>query len=165
MTLAFCTTRTKRKAVPRYAFTLVELIVVLVIISAIAGLALPAYGSAVARYRLDAATYDLSGELDRAATHARTTASTVTIRFDTTNHLVEFDNVPDRRSGASTFTLDLREDPRDARLVSVDFDGFEYYSVSGYGVPSSDGLIILRNSGGARRITIDQATAMARVAR
>ncbi|MEQ8844432.1 MAG: prepilin-type N-terminal cleavage/methylation domain-containing protein [Phycisphaerales bacterium] len=146
-------------------FTLVELIVVLVIISAIAGLALPAYGSAVARYRLDAAAYDLSGELDRAAMHARATATTVTIRFDTTNHLVDFDNVPDRRTAAASFTFDLREQPRDARLVSVDFDGFDYYAVSGYGVPTSDGLVTLRNSGGARRIKVDMATAMSRVSR
>ena len=165
MTRASCTARTKPVDVTRRAFTLVELIVVLVIISAIAGLALPAYGSAVARYRLDAAAYALSGELDRSAVHARTTASTVTIRFDTTNHLVEFDNLPDRRSGAATFTLDLREEPRDATLVSVNFDGFEYYSISGYGVPSTDGLIILRNTGGARRINVDAATAMSRVSR
>ncbi|MEO1279193.1 MAG: prepilin-type N-terminal cleavage/methylation domain-containing protein, partial [Planctomycetota bacterium] len=105
MMRARCSARIERRRVSRHAFTLVELIVVLVIISAVAGLALPAYGSALARYRLDAAAYDLSRELDRAATHARATSTTVTIRFDTTNHVVGFDDLPERITAATSFAF------------------------------------------------------------
>ena len=149
----------------RHAFTLVELVVVLVIISAIAGLALPAYGGALARYRLDAAAYDLSRELDRAATHARATANTITIRFDTTNHVVGFDDLPARLTAANSFTFDLRESPRDATFVSVDFSGDEEYQISGYGIPSSKGLITLTNGGAVRYIKVDAATGMSEVSR
>ncbi len=144
----------------RHAFTLVELIVVLVIISAVAGLALPAYGSALARYRLDAAAFALSRELDRATSHARATSTTVSIRFDTATHVVEFNGLPDRRTNATSFTLDLRESPREARIVSADFASTQTYQISGFGIPSSEGGVTLTNGGMQRSIKVDAATGL-----
>jgi len=139
--------------------------VVLVIISAFAGLALPAYGSAVARYRLDSAAYELSGELDRAAAHARMVGAMVTIRFNVAGDTVEFDDVPHRTTNATSYSIDLRESPRDAGIVSADFNTAEEYTVSGFGVPSSGGVVMLQNTAAARQLTIDAATGRSRVSR
>lgn len=132
------------------------------VIGTIAGLALPAYGGAVARYRLDSASHRLVADSQRALVHARAFGAPVTVRYDTAAHTVTFGGVPDL-SNVDT-VLDLRRHPMDAWINTADFDGRQQYIVSGYGVPDSGGQVVLRNTSGARTILFEATTGMVSVA-
>lgn len=144
-------------------FTLVELVVVLVVISIIAGLALPVYGNAVARYRFETAVHQVRGDLERGATHARATMTTVGVRFDLASHQVKFANLPSRRDAGVNLTLNLEEHPMGATIASASFGGTGEYSISPYGVPDSGGAVILAGAGTTRTIRVDPATARASI--
>lgn len=162
MTPAPCTPATS-PATGRSGFTLVELVVVLLVIGTIAGLALPAYGSAVARYRLHAAAYQLRNDLDRAGAHARATMIPITVEFDLVTHTVEFDDLPSRRDAGNDHVLDLREPPMQATIVSANFSGLDEYIISAYGVPSSGGTVVLGGAGTTRTLNVDATTGQASV--
>ncbi len=140
-----------------------ELVVVLLVIGTIAGLALPAYGSAVARYRLQSAVYQLRNDLDRATAHARATMTPITIDFDLATHTVGFDDLPGRRDAGVDHVLNLREHPLAATIVLADFSGQDEYTISEYGVPNSGGTIVLSGAGVTRTLDVEAITGTASV--
>lgn len=158
MTPARCTARIDPRHAGRRGFTLVELVVVLMVIASIAGLALPAYGGAVARYRLDSASHQLIADSQRALAHARAFGAPITVRFDIAAHTITFGGLPSRTN--ADHVLDLRQHPMEARILSVDFAGRAQYVVSGYGVPDSSGVVVLGNSSGSRTLVFDGITGL-----
>lgn len=158
MTPARCTARIDPRHAGRHGFTLVELVVVLVVIASIAGLALPAYGSAVARYRLESASHQLIAGSQRALAHARAFGAPITVRFDIAAHTITFGGLPNRAN--ADHVLDLRQHPMEARIFSADFAGRAQYVVSGYGVPDSGGVVVLGNPSGSRTLVFDGITGL-----
>jgi type II secretory pathway pseudopilin PulG len=139
------------------------LTIVLAIIGTIAGLALPAYGSAVARYRLQSAAHQLRVDLDRAAVHARATMTTVTVTFDPATHTVTFADLPSKRDAAVDHVLDLTAHPLGATIASASFSGFQSYAISPFGLPSRGGTVVLAGAGTTRTITISASTGSASI--
>ncbi|MEO1007658.1 MAG: GspH/FimT family pseudopilin [Planctomycetota bacterium] len=137
----------------RRAFSLTELVIVLVVISVAAGLALPAYSSATGRYRAHGGAQQLVADLDRAAAHARTTATQVDVAFLSAPDRVEFSGLPDRLDAAVDHVLQLEGDPFSVRLVTADFGGSAAFTLNELGVPSSGGTIEL--DGGGRKWILD----------
>ena len=135
-----------------------ELVVVLVVISVMAGLALPAYSSAVARYRLQSAAHNLASDIDHATQYAAATMTEVTVQFNTVNNRVRFGGLPARRTVGPSHVLDLEEHPNGAAISSVDFSGLQQYTISAFGVPSSGGTVVLRNGDGAVTLEVDATT-------
>lgn len=133
------------------------------IIGTIAGLALPAYGSAVARYRLQSAVHQLRQDMDRSVAYARATGNPVTIVFDTGSHVVTFNGMPAGTVGGPDLKLDLNDGPRGANISAAAFGGNPFYTISGYGVPSSGGSVTLRKAGAAGVLTVDRTTGLTSV--
>lgn len=132
---------------------------VLAIVAIMAGVALPAYSGAVARYRLQAAAQQLANDMDRAADYAWATMSTVGVDFDLATHSVRFTGLPSRTDAASDYRLDLSAHPYGAGISSANFSGQPRYTISPFGVPSSGGTVVLRGADAAKTITVDAATA------
>lgn len=131
---------------------------VLVIISVAAGLALPAYSGAVARYRLQSATHNLNADIDRATEFARATMTPVTVRFDPSTHRVTFNSLPGRRDAATDHVLDLQAHPNGATIASANFSGLQQYTISAFGVPDSGGAVVLSGAGTTRTVSVDAST-------
>lgn len=162
MTPGRCTARidaTRRRG----GFTLVELVIVLIVMATIAGLALPAYGGAVARYRLESAVYHLQNDSYWALAHARAAGVSINVRFDPAIHSVTFSNLPHRTIANDNHVLDLRAHPMEAVINTADFDGRLQYNISGFGLPDSGGTVVLRNGSGSRTLHYNATTGMVSV--
>lgn len=149
--------------VRRRSFTLIDLVMVVVVISIVAAIAAPRYANALVRYRADAAARRIIADIRLAQQTAKTTSSSRTIIFDTTNHAYSISNVRALDGPSMTYVVRLGEPPYLARIASVDIGGDAKLTLDGYGVPDSGGVIKLQVGDETRIVTIDPETGSAEV--
>lgn len=138
------------------AFSLLELLVVMVVVATIAGIAAPRYARSLDRYRADAAARRVVADLRFAAAEARASSASRTVTFDTATDDYQIDGM------ATAYTVRLSDAPYSATLVSVVFDdpadpGDSTVAVvfDGYGRPDSGGTVIISSGSTTRTITLD----------
>ena len=144
-------------------FTLIDLVMVLSVITVVAAIAAPRYANALVRYRADAAARRITADIRLAQQTAKTTSSSRTITFDTTNHAYSIPNVRALDGQSMTYVVMLQEPPYLARLASVDMGGDVQLTFDGYGVPDSGGLITVQVGDATRTVVINPDTGSAEV--
>jgi type II secretion system protein H len=141
----------------RPAFTLVELLIVVMILGVLAGVAAPRYTTAVAGTALDTLARQMAADLRRARTQAIQSSSPVTVQF--------FTGPPSYRS-AQLDQLDRPGTLLNVRLVSggfapgmpsASFGGSASVTFDHYGDPSASGSVLLTLSTFSRTVTVDAA--------
>ena len=144
------------------AFTLIELVLVLVTIGILAAVAAPRYARSLASYHVRCAARRLAEDLALTAAEARAASAARTVSFDVSAHIYTINglNGIDR---VGTWTVRLRDEPYASTISSVDLGGDASISFSGHGVPDSGGTIVLRCGEFTRTVTIDAASGRARV--
>lgn len=125
------------------AFTLMELVVVIVIIAIVSTMAVPRYAEAIVRHRADAAARRLAADLNLARRQARVAGAQRAVTFDlaTDQYKIVGMSHPDRPSAA--FVVDLADD-YGADLISTTFLPDDALIYDSYGMPDRWGSIILR---------------------
>lgn len=140
---------------PRPAFSLVELVLVLAILSTLAAVAAPRYARSLARYRADVAARRIVADLALARATARHTSSAVSVTFDIEASRVSVSGLSDMNDVSSSYVVDLSEPPYRARLVSADFGGSAGVKFGIHGQPSSAGQVVLAVGDIERKIALD----------
>jgi Tfp pilus assembly protein FimT len=138
----------------RLAFSIFEMVLVLAIITFLAGLALPRMANATARYQADYAAKRLVHDLDRCRNNARLTAASQSITFDTTNSRY---TVTGGSGTAVGFTVDLSVAPYKAKIVSASNVTFDAYGQA----PSSGATITISSGGQTRTVTLSASSGKA----
>jgi prepilin-type N-terminal cleavage/methylation domain-containing protein len=126
---------------PTRGFSLVELVMVVVIISVLAGIAGPRFASAAARARAQAAADCLASDFSLAREQARATSAPYRISFDT---------LADRYtlgSGADARVVDLSIEPYTCDLATVDFSGSTHVQFNAFGIPDAAGAVTITGGG------------------
>ena len=145
------------------SFTLIDLVMVLSVITVVAAIAAPRYANALVRYRAEAAARRIIADIGLAQQTAKTTSSSRTIIFDTTNHTYSISNVRALDGPSMTYVVTLREPPYLARIASVDLGGDAQLTFDGYGVPDSGGVITVQVGDETWTVAIDPDTGSAEV--
>ncbi len=142
----------------RAAFTVAELVFVLVIISIIAALAVPRYANAVARYRAELSAARIAADLTFARRYAKFNSTDLKIGFDAAADSYELSGVPDPDDGSPDYVVQLSEEPYGADLVSADVgtDGFLWFN--GFGLPDGAATIRVQVGTYGSQVTVDAAT-------
>ncbi len=150
-------------SINRGGFSLLEVVLVSAIIAVFAALAVPRYGSASARHRVDATAGRVAADLRLAQSYARIASSSRAVCFypATDEYLLSDVSAPDDAS--SSYRVALSSEPYMADLVSADFSGATQVVFSGWGLPDSGGTIIVATGSHQRTITIDGATGLVSV--
>jgi type II secretion system protein H len=133
-------------------FSLLELILAMAIIAVFAAMAVPRYGEASARYRLELAARRVAADLRLAQTHAQVTSSSRTVCFDVAAGQYELMNVPALDGAAGNYTVRLSAEPYRAALTSADFNGAAQVVFNGWGLPNAGGTV--RISAGGQQKTV-----------
>jgi prepilin-type N-terminal cleavage/methylation domain-containing protein len=140
------------------AFSLVELVLVMVIISIFAAMAVPRFAGALTRRRVDAAAQRVQADLALAQRRAKLLSESQTVKFDPDANsymLVDMEN-PDH--AGEGYTVSLSEEPYKALITSVDLGGDKMIVFDGYGAPDSGGTIAIQLGDTAKTVTIMAAT-------
>lgn len=144
-------------------FTLFELVVVIAIIAVSATLAVPRYGSALTRYRVESAAQRVASDLDLARSMAHSQSRTISVAFDLAADRYQFSTVMDPDDPASPYRVLLGQPPYRAEIDSVWFAGSTIAGFNGYGAPESGGTVVVNAGVRFRTVVVDEDTGATRI--
>jgi prepilin-type N-terminal cleavage/methylation domain-containing protein len=148
----------------RRAFTLVELLVVLMIMSILGAAALPTVYRSLEQQRLESAARRVKQDLEQLRQTARTKSKTETLTFTTATAYTLSSDVKglDRRS--QTYAVELAASPYGVSNVSTTSLGSPAtVSFDGYGATTASGTVVLQMGGYKRTVTLDPSTGQAAI--
>lgn len=128
---------------PRRAYTLIELVLVLAIITLVGAMAAPRWAGSVNRARVTAAVQRITADLRAASAQARATSTPVTVTFSTAKADYTISNARTLDRRVAPYAVELDEPPYVVRLASADFGGGTVVTFNACGEADLDGSIVL----------------------
>ena len=153
--------RRKLRLGRRSAFSLAELICVIVIISIITAIAAPRFSNSLALQHIEAAGRRIVVDLAFAQRQAKSSNASQTVRFDPAAGTYLLIGMPHPDHAAREYGVSLQEEPYRATLVSADFGGDQEIVFDVFGVPDSGGSVVIRVGNHVRTIVVDADTGKA----
>lgn len=147
-----------RSETRRPAFTLIELLIVVVVTAVLAAIAVPRFGNSMAIHRVDTAAQRIAADLTLAQRRARMTSASQRVVFNPADDTYELIGVNHMDHVDQAYVVSLAEAPYEAEIESVDFDGDLEIVFDGYGTPRSGGRVIVRVGDHIRQIDLDADT-------
>jgi prepilin-type N-terminal cleavage/methylation domain-containing protein len=135
------------------AFSLFELVIVLVLVAIVSAIAVPRYSSSLDNYRASFAARKIAADLAMAQTAARAASASRTLSF-TSAASYQVSGVSALNGATGTYAVDLSSDQYKT-TVTVSFAGATQVTFDGYGHPDNAGSITVRSGGAVRGITLD----------
>lgn len=145
------------------AFSLLELIVVLIITSVIAGMGVLKYSGSLTNYRLDGAAKRIMADLHSAQVLARTTSSVRAIKFNPATSSYAILSREDLAMSRAGNVVDLAAEPYHATLVVSGLSG-NIVRFNGYGDPDGGGIITVATGGRSTAVILEATSGRVYVA-
>ena len=166
---------------PRRAFTLAEVIIVVLITSILAVIAVPRYADSIDRFRAEAAAKRIAADMNLTRERAMTRSTQESINFFAVTDQYQMVNGPDIDHSSQEYWVDFAHTPYPVDLVSAtfinmggatntvavvwDMNGRAQASVSppGSGKPLASGEVVVAAGIEQRTVVIDPVTGEARL--
>lgn len=139
----------------RAAFTLTEMVVVVLIMGIVAAAATPAFLNSLVYHRVESAAHRLKTDLELARQTARLKSTTQAITFANSTYTMV--GVKDFNDPTADYAVDLSDSPYEVR-ATANFDNTQSVSFNGYGTPSSGGNVVIAANGRSITVTLDAVT-------
>jgi prepilin-type N-terminal cleavage/methylation domain-containing protein len=154
----------------RRAYTLIELVLVLVIMGTIAAIAMPRLSQSLARQRVEGAADRIVSDLTYARALARTSSSSVTVTFDPSRNRYAIPGPDPLRNTGAPYIVDLSLDPYRATMlggaaasvgagtpITGSANGTFAITFDGFGEASTTGWIVVKSGGISREVSLDSS--------
>ncbi len=145
------------------AFSLLEIIIVLSIITILSAVIMPRYAGALARYRNDAAARRVVADLEQVSKEAMNTSASQTLTFDVSGdnyRLVNIDRF-DHKNLANI--VEMSGEPYYTTIVTADFEGGDTVVFDGYGNPDKGGSVVIGFGSAQKTVVFDKFSAKATI--
>lgn len=142
----------------RRAFTYLELIIVIGVLGIVASIAVPRFGNLIARRHIDAAATRIATDLALAQREAKFSSTTQTVSFDVGTDSYTLVGMEDPDHPGLEYAVQLTEEPYNASIASADFGGDFEVVFDGYGVPDSDGTLVVAVGNYRKTLTLNADT-------
>lgn len=139
---------------PRRAFTLLELVTVVVILGVMSAIAIPRFGDFSHNMSLDAADRQIRVDIERARRRAIESGTSVTVAFLPAQERYAISALPSIDRSDQTYGVRLGEEPYEVDLVSADFAGTLNLTFNAYGEALYDGTVTIALAGETRSVTV-----------
>ncbi|MEM8945430.1 MAG: GspH/FimT family pseudopilin [Planctomycetota bacterium] len=131
----------------RRGMTVIELSITVLVMGILAAVVAPSYVAAINRYRVDLAASRIVADLRFAQAESQRIGQTRTVQFDVSNDRYTLVDVADIDNSASTYVVELVDDPFLASLVSASFGFSANVSFDMFGRPDSSGAVVVQAGG------------------
>ena len=139
----------------RPAFTLIELVMSLVIISMFAAVAVPRYANFTAQQRCQGAVRRIVTDLAFAKRRAQLTGTSQSVTFSVVGDFYTVVGLDDPDHPGQDYVVSLAAEPYLANVLEASLGGDKTIIFDGFGMPDSGGTIRLRIGAYEQTITID----------
>ncbi len=139
----------------RIAFSLIELLVVLLIVAILSAIATPKIDHALKSARSRSVAHWIKSDLNFAQRHARRTCTNQTVSFDVANHAYTMTGISDIDQRGQSYVTRLNDSRFQARLVSADFGGSSSITFNIHGQPSNAGTVVVSSGNLTKTIVIN----------
>ncbi|HEY3393340.1 MAG TPA: GspH/FimT family protein, partial [Lacipirellulaceae bacterium] len=138
-------------------FTLMELVIVILIISILAGAAVPTFFDSLLFHQVESAARRVKSDLELARRTARQTSSAQSITFSGGTYALST-AIKHLDNPHEEYVVDLSAEPYHLERVTADFEGAPSVSFDGYGAPTSGGTVVLECKSLKCTVTLDGVT-------
>ena len=145
----------------RAGYSLVEMVIVSALIGVCASIALPRYMGSMQHYEIDLAAQRIVNDLALAQSRANNTSTSVTMTFNAASSSYQIIGLPDFDRPATTYAVNLANNPYYVTLTSANFGGASQIVFNGYGIPTQGGTIVITVGTLQHTITVDASSGRA----
>jgi type II secretory pathway pseudopilin PulG len=133
---------------------MMELLIVLAVGAIVAGIVVPRYAEATARYRVNFAARRIAADLELASATARNASGPRTVTFEN-DGTYTIDATTDLDRASSTYRVRLAAEPYGATRVKASFGADGVVIFDGYGTPDSDGTVVVEVGSASKTVLLD----------
>jgi prepilin-type N-terminal cleavage/methylation domain-containing protein len=149
--------RPQRSRARRTAFTIVEMLIVLLVMGILAATATPSFFRSLRHHQLESAARRVKLDVEQARHAARLKSESQSITFTGPTGYTLSSGVAGMNSAAETYAVDLAKAPYDLESITLNLGGPTAISFDGYGTASVGGTIVLAAGDETRTITLDNS--------
>ena len=145
-----------RFARARCAFTIIELVIVLLIMGILTAVAAPTFFDSLLFHRVESAARRVKADLELARTQARLTSASQSITF--ANSTYTLSNTKSLDNPNAVYSVDLTKQPYSLDSATANFSNLTKVAFDGYGTPTSGGTVVLVAKSHTCTVTLNGTT-------
>jgi len=146
---------TSRGLSPRRAFTLVELVTVILIMGIMASVAAPRYINALGTSRVQAAARRVAADLRLAREYALKSSVVQSVDFDIATDSYLMPTVPHVDRPGSAYAVNLAASEYPVNMTTANFEGVDIIQFDIYGRANRSGSVVVQSGSAQRTVQID----------
>jgi len=139
------------------AFTIIELVIVVMIMSIFAAVTAPAFMDSLLFHRVETAARRVKADIDYTRQRARLTSTAQSITF-TAAGTYTISGAKSLQKSTLAYTVDLKKSPYSLDSATANFSNVLVLTFDGYGTPTSGGTVVLKAKTHQCTVTVNSTT-------